>query len=87
MKTNSMKRIKELTDELNTEKRRSNELVKEKADKEREIQILHAQLDSVQYKHEPTASAVSQQKLHTLELQLQRVTEENIRLNQQLAGD
>jgi len=78
-----MKRIKELTDELNTEKRRNNELLKDKSDKEREIQILHAQLDSIHHKHEPTSSHSSQQKLQTLELQLQRITEDNIRLNQQ----
>jgi hypothetical protein len=80
-----MRRIKELTDELNTEKRRNNELLKDKSDKEREIQILHAQLDSIHHKHEPTSSHSSQQKLQTLELQLQRITEDNIRLNQQLS--
>jgi hypothetical protein len=79
-----MKHIKELTDELNIEKRRNNDLLKEKNDKEREIQILHAQLDSVQHKHEPT-SAHPQQKIQTLELQLQRITEENIHLNHRLA--
>ena len=82
MKNNSMKRVKELTDELNTEKRRNNELSKEKTDKDREIQILHAQLDSVHHKHEPTK--VDSQKLQTLELQLKRITEENMHLNQQL---
>jgi chromosome segregation ATPase len=86
MKNNSMKRIKELTDELNTEKRRNNDLLKDKSDKEREIQILHAQLDSVLHKHEPTPSVVHpQQKLQTLELQLKRITEENIHLNHQLS--
>jgi chromosome segregation ATPase len=79
-----MKRLKELTDELNTEKRRNNDLLKEKSDREREIQILHAQLDSIQYKHEPT-SPHSQQNIQTLELQLKRVAEENIHLNHQLA--
>jgi hypothetical protein len=86
MKNNSMKRIKELTDELNTEKRRNNDLLKDKSDKEREIQILHAQLDSVLHKHESTPSVVHpQQKLQTLELQLKRITEENIHLNHQLS--
>jgi chromosome segregation ATPase len=79
-----MKRLKELTDELNTEKRRNNDLLKEKSDREREIQILHAQLDSIQYKPEPT-SPHSQQNIQTLELQLKRVAEENIHLNHQLA--
>jgi hypothetical protein len=85
MKNNSMKRVKELTNELNTEKRRNNDLLKEKSDKERELQILHAQLDSVQRKPESTQVHPQQQKLQTLELQLKRLTEDNIHLNQQLA--
>jgi len=85
MKNNSMKRVKELTNELNTEKRRNNDLLKEKSDKERELQILHAQLDSVQRKTESTQAHPQQQKLQTLELQLKRLTEDNIHLNQQLA--
>jgi hypothetical protein len=80
-----MKHIKELTNELNAEKRRNNDLLKEKNDKEREIQILHAQLDSTQHKTEPSSKAHPQQKLQTLELQLQRITEDNILLTQQLA--
>ncbi len=80
-----MKRVKELTNELNTEKRRNNDLLKEKSDKERELQILHAQLDSVQRKPESTQVHPQQQKLQTLELQLKRLTEDNIHLNQQLA--
>ncbi|CAF1140892.1 unnamed protein product [Adineta steineri] len=82
MKTNSGKRLKELTDELNTEKRRNNDLVKEKAEKQREIQMLHAQLDSVQHKTDSTQAHQPQQQ--KLELQLKRLTEENLRLNQQL---
>ena len=87
LKHNSGKRVKELTAELNAEKRRNNELLKEKADKEREIQILHAQLDSTHHKVESTSSSKGnpQQKLQALELQLQRVTEDNIHLTQQLA--
>jgi len=84
VKNNSMKRIKELTDELNTEKRRNNDLLKDKSDKEREIQILHAQLDTIQHQQEPTP-AHPQQKIQTLELQLKRITEENIHLNHQLS--
>lgn len=82
-----MKRVKELTDELNSEKLRYNVLLKEKTDKEREIQILHAQLDTIQHKHEPTQSHPQhqqQQKMQTLELQLKRITEENMHLNNQL---
>jgi len=85
MKNNSVKRVKELTDELNTEKipkkRRINDLLKEKNDKEREIQILHAQFDSVQHKQQPTQ--VNPQQIQTLQLQLQRVTEESLRLTHQ----
>jgi hypothetical protein len=80
-----MKRIRELTDELNKEKHRNNDLLKDKSDKEREIEILHAQLDSIHHKHESTSSSHPQQKLQTLELQLQRITEDNIRLNYQLS--
>jgi hypothetical protein len=86
LKHNSVKRVKELTAELNAEQRRNNDLLKEKSDKEREIQILHAQLDSTQHKVEsPTSKVNPQQKLQSLELQLQRVTEDNIHLTQQLA--
>ncbi|CAF4252289.1 unnamed protein product [Rotaria sp. Silwood2] len=85
MKNSAMKRLKELTDELNAEKLRNNVLLKEKTDKEREIQIVHARLDSVQHKHEPiNAHPQQHQQIQKLELQLQRVTEENIRLNHQL---
>ena len=85
LKTNSMKRMKELTDELQKEKRRINDLTREKTDKEREIQILHAQLDSIQHK-QPVSNAPQQQQQQTqaLQLQLQRVTEENLHLRQQL---
>ncbi|CAF3407819.1 unnamed protein product [Rotaria sp. Silwood1] len=87
MKNNAMKRVKELTDELNTEKVRNNVLLKEKSEKEREIQQLHAQLDSVHHKHESINAHPQQQhqQIQKLELQLQRVTEENIHLNHQLA--
>jgi beta-galactosidase/beta-glucuronidase len=77
-----MKRVKELTDELNTEKRRINVFLKEKSDKEKEIQILHAQLDTIQHKQQP--SQIHPPQNQTLQLQLQRLTEENIHLNQQL---
>ncbi|CAF0821753.1 unnamed protein product [Rotaria sp. Silwood1] len=45
-------------------------------------QILHAQLHSVQHKHEPTQVNQLQQQeyIQTLELQLKRLTEENIHL-------
>ncbi|CAF3904570.1 unnamed protein product [Rotaria magnacalcarata] len=85
IKTNAMKRIKELTDELNEEKHRSNVLLKEKTEREREIQMLHVQLDSVQHKHESTNVHPQQrQQIQTIELQVKRLTEENIHLNHQL---
>lgn len=81
-----MKRVKELTDELNAEKLRFNVLLKEKSDKEREIQILHAQFNATQHKHEATNTNPHQrQQLQTLELQVKRLTEENINLTHQLA--
>ncbi|CAF5103509.1 unnamed protein product, partial [Rotaria sp. Silwood1] len=78
MKNNAMKRVKELTDELNTEKVRNNVLLKEKSEKEREIQQLHAQLDSVHHKHESINAHPQQQhqQIQKLELQLQRVAED-----------
>ncbi|CAF0896295.1 unnamed protein product [Rotaria sordida] len=87
MKNNAMKHIKELTDELNAEKLRNNVLLKEKNDKEHDIQMLHVRLNSIQHKHESINAhpQQQQQQIQKLELQLQRVTEENIHLNQQLA--
>ena len=79
-----MKRMKELTDELQKEKRRVNDLTREKSDKEREIQILHAQLDSAQHKQPVSNVQQQQHQNQTLQLQLQRVTEETIHLRQQL---
>ena len=81
MKSNSMKRVKDLTDELNEEKRRNNELLKDKTVKEREIQLLRVQLDATQQNKSQTNQ--SQQQLQTLQVQLQRLTEENLRLTQQ----
>ena len=69
--------MKQLNDELNLERRRYNDLLNEKNNKEREIQILQTQLNSSQHKNE---------RIHvesqTLELQVQRITKEN---NQQLS--
>jgi len=81
-KSNSMKALKDLTNQLNAEKHRNNDLLKDKNDKEREIQILHAQLDSVQHRTEP--STVSP-PVQALEFQLKRITEENRLLTHQLA--
>ena len=84
-----MKRLKELTDELNTEKRRINDLLKEKNEKERDIQILHAQLDAVQHKQQAAPSnskpQPQNQEVQQLQVQLQRLTEENQRLTKQVA--
>jgi len=73
MKTNAMKRIKELTDELNSDKRRINDLLKETNEKEINIQVLHAQLNACQH---------PQQQLQTYQVELKRLTEENHQLKQ-----
>jgi len=75
MKTNAMKRIKELTDELNSDKRRINDLLKETNDKEINIQVLHAQLNACQQ---------PQQQLQTYQVEYKRLTEENYQLKQHL---
>ncbi len=68
-----MKRIKELTDECNNDKRRIGELMKESNEKDMNIQVLHAQLNSI---HNP------QQQLQTYQTQLKRLTDENMQLKQ-----
>jgi hypothetical protein len=75
MKTNAMKRIKELTDEHNNDKRRINDLLKETNDKEINIQVLHAQLNASQH---------PQQQLQTYQVELKRLSEENTQLKQHL---
>ena len=67
MKTNAMKRIKELTDECNNDKRRINDLLKETNDKDINIQVLHAQLNACQH---------PQQQLQTYQVEFKRLTEE-----------
>ena len=76
MKTNAMKRIKELTEELNGGKRRINDLTKDNNDKDRNIQLLHAQLTNIQH---------PQQQMQTFQAELQRLSEENMQLKQRLA--
>ena len=61
MKNNALKHIQELTDELNNEKRRINDLIKEKNEKDMNIQILHTQLDSLQHQQQPTQLHPQQQ--------------------------
>lgn len=75
MKTNAMKHIKVLTDELNNDKRRISELVKETNEKDRNIQVLHAQLNACQQ---------PQQQLQTYQAESKRLTEENNQLKQRL---
>ena len=67
--------MQDLTHELQVEKRRNHELLKEKQDKDREIQILHAQLDSIQQKSDLS---------NPIQLELKRLTEENHQLSRQL---
>ena len=76
MKTNAMKRIKDLTDECNNDKRRIGELMKEANEKDMSIQVLHAQLNSIQH---------PQQQLQSYQVELKRVTDENIQLKQRIA--
>ncbi|CAF3327086.1 unnamed protein product [Rotaria socialis] len=75
LKTNAMKRIQELTDERNNDKRLINELLKEKNEKEINMQVLHAQLNACQH---------PQQQIHKYEAEYQRLTEENMQLKQRL---
>ncbi|CAM4764507.1 unnamed protein product [Rotaria magnacalcarata] len=75
LKVNAMKRIQELTDERNNDKRLINELLKEKNEKEINIQVLHAQLNACQH---------PQQQIHKYEAEYQRLTEENMQLKQRL---
>lgn len=67
--------MQDLTQQLQIEKRRNHELLKEKQDTDREIQILHAQLDSAQQKSDLS---------NPIQLELKRLTDENQQLNRQL---
>lgn len=58
------------------EKRRNHDLLKDKQDKDREIQILHAQLDSIQQKSDLS---------NPIQLELKRLTDENLLLTRQVA--
>ncbi|CAM4908353.1 unnamed protein product [Rotaria socialis] len=75
LKTNAMKRVQELTDERSNDKRLINELLKEKNEKEINMQVLHAQLNACQH---------PQQQIHKYEAEYQRLTEENMQLKQRL---
>ena len=76
LKSNSSKHVQDLTHELQMEKRRNHDLLKEKQDKDREIQILHAQLDSIQQKSDLS---------NPIQLELKRLTDENLLLTRQVA--
>ena len=81
-----MTRIKDLTDQLNNEKRRVNDLMRAVNDKDLNIQALHARLDVSKQQQPPTQlNAQQQSQFQTLQLQIQRLTEDNIQLNQSLA--
>ncbi len=71
-----MKHIKDLTDELNNDKRRINDLVKETNEKDINIQVLRSQLSTVQH---------PQQQFQTYEVEYRRLNEENMQLKQRLA--
>jgi hypothetical protein len=87
LQSNAAQRIKDLNDERNTDRRRINDLLKEKADKDMNIQILHAQLEALkQHQQAPVQLNTQQQhQFHAMQLQLQRLTEENSQLNQRLS--
>jgi hypothetical protein len=74
MKTNAMKLIKELTDERSNDKHRINELMKETNEKDLNIQVLHAQLNSRQH---------PQQQIQSYQVEFKRLSEENMQLKQQ----
>jgi len=76
MRNNAMKHIKDLTDELNNDKRRINDLVKETNEKDINIQVLRSQLSTVQH---------PQQQFQTYEVEYRRLNEENMQLKQRLA--
>lgn len=69
LRTNATKHFKDLGDALNVEKRRIQDLLHEKDDKEKTIQSLRNQLDGFQHQHQ------------NLQLQIHNLTEENIQLN------
>ncbi len=71
-----MKHIKDLTDELNNDKRRINDLVKETNENDINIQVLRSQLSTVQH---------PQQQFQTYEVEYRRLNEENMQLKQRLA--
>lgn len=77
MKTNAMQRMKELTDELNHDKRRINDLIKDTNDKDLNIQMLRAQLNTIQHPQ--------QQQMQTFQAEFQRLSEENGLLKQRLS--
>jgi hypothetical protein len=76
MRNNAMKHIKDLTDELNNDKRRINDLVKETNENDINIQVLRSQLSTVQH---------PQQQFQTYEVEYRRLNEENMQLKQRLA--
>ena len=86
MRKNALTRIKDLADQLNNEKRRVNDLSKAVNDKDLNIQALHARLDASQHQQPPAQlNAQQQNQFQTLQLQVQRLTEDNIQLTQRLA--
>lgn len=72
MKNNAMKRIQELTDELNNNKRQISDLLNEKNEKDNDIQVLRAQLNTYQPQQQ-------------IQAEFKRLTDENKQLKQQLA--
>ena len=72
-----MSYIKGLTDERTKDKRRITELIQETNDKDRNIQVLHAQLNSIQHPQ--------QQQIQSYQVEFQRLRDENTQLKQHLS--
>ncbi|CAF0746345.1 unnamed protein product [Didymodactylos carnosus] len=82
-------RLKDLTNELNLEKKKTNDLIKQLNDKETEKQILLQQFDTkhkqeMQMRQQQSLPPQQQQQQQQHMMALQRLTEENQHLQQQL---
>lgn len=86
LRTNAMEHIRDLTDALENEKRRIHDLLREKDEKEKTIQLLRSQIDALQ-QHQNSSQLTNQQQhqFQSLQLQIQRLTDDNIHLNQRLS--
>lgn len=70
MRINARKQLKDLGDELNIERRRIHDLLREKDENEKMIELLRNQ---------------QQHQFQSLTVQIQRLTDENLQLNKRLS--